>query len=581
MRLRSLGLPLFITAVSFGAVHCGGGIDPATPDPPDGSASSSSSSSGSSGSAEGGGNHDATGATTSSKVDLLLVVDNSASMSEKGKALAASVGTLIKSLAATNDMHIGVIDTSLGTFGGDVCANGGTTNSLAHLHTNGPGGAVAGAAQGFLSYSAGGSIDATVADAQELVLGVGQTGCGLEAQLESAYRFLVQPDPWLKVNTTNGVATLDGLDTDLLAQRKKFLREDSLVAVVMLTDEDDSGVDPLSIGGQGWGFSNTTFPGSTQIRADGKTTTAPRATSVCATDPASAECTSCGFAATCNATDAACQKIKNDPQCKIDDGYYGPQEDSLNTRFVHMKQRFGIDPQFPVERYSDGFTKALVPNRTTEHKTIGQNVVAYDNAPTCTNPLFATALPETASDENCHLATGARGKDLVVFAVIGGVPETLATASPDWTKVVGANPSTYDESGKDVHMQQSITPRAGLPGPSAAVGDNGSDPVSGREWDTLGADLQYACTFALPTALPPSRSGPNDCGFGTNPPLCAADGSQTRGKAYPTIRELRVAQALGERGVIGSICPTDATLGYVSTMQILADRLTPRLALVK
>jgi hypothetical protein len=35
---------------------------------------------------------------------------------------------------------------------------------------------------------------------------------------------------------------------------------------------------------------------------------------------------------------------------------------------------------------------------------------------------------------------------------------------------------------------------------------------------------------------------------------------------------------LGDRGIAGSICPTDATLGYVSTTTTLADRLAPRLS---
>ena len=39
----------------------------------------------------------------------------------------------------------------------------------------------------------------------ELVKGVGQDGCGLEAQLESVYRFLVQPDPWTEIAVTGDV----------------------------------------------------------------------------------------------------------------------------------------------------------------------------------------------------------------------------------------------------------------------------------------------------------------------------------------------------------------------------------------
>jgi len=39
---------------------------------------------------------------------------------------------------------------------------------------------------------------------------------------------------------------------------------------------------------------------------------------------------------------------------------------------------------------------------------------------------------------------------------------------------------------------------------------------------------------------------------------------------------LRVAKALGERGVVGSICPLDGD-GYTSTMNRIADRVLPKL----
>jgi hypothetical protein len=79
------------------------------------------------------------------------------------------------------------------------------------------------------------------------------------------------------------------------------------------------------------------------------------------------------------------------------------------------------------------------------------------------------------------------------------------------------------------------------------------------------------------TACKPADSS---CDFAGdhNPPLCAATPlTQIRGKAYPTIRELRVAQALGPRGVIGSICAADAAVGYVPTLSALGDRLSLQL----
>ena len=87
-------------------------------------------------------------------------------------------------------------------------------------------------------------------------MGVHQFGCGIESQLESWYRFLVQPDPYasLGLDKTGKFAQWVGVDTVLLAQRADFLRPDSLVAVIVLSDENDSEVDVRSFGGTAWNF---------------------------------------------------------------------------------------------------------------------------------------------------------------------------------------------------------------------------------------------------------------------------------------------------------------------------------------
>lgn len=532
-----------------------------------------------------------------SKVDLLLVVDNSSSMSDKSKLLAGSIGTLIRDVARVGDLHVGVITSSLGNFGGDVCPKPTETNRTddrAYLRrTNEQGQTVT--TSGVVSFK-GGDVERTVKDVEAIVRGVGEDGCGLEAQLEATYRFLVQPDPWMAIRLDGyGMADLGSeVDTDLLAQRKAFLRPDSALVVVLITDEDDSSADPLSVGGQGWAFMAKSFPGSNVFRGTAaQGTTAPRGTSICATDAASPDCTSCGFQDLCDATTSMCQKIRDDPNCKRSgvpgqsgrgfNGYYGPMEESLNVRFHRMKERFGIDPQYPIGRYVAGFTSSKVPDRTREHAVTDSNgyriIADYKNVAACTNPIFAAALPEnpTTLDELCNLPRGPRSRELVLFAVLGGLPETLATETPDWTQILGVNPDAYDYSGIDAHMIPSISPRSKLPGPSTTPGDNGTDPVHGREWDTGGDDLQYACTFTL---AEPRQCSPNeascDCGGGTNPPLCGTKaGEQIKAKAYPTTRPLRVVKNLGERGIVGSIC---ASAGYDATMRVLAERLRPRLA---
>ena len=96
------------------------------------------------------------------------------------------------------------------------------------------------------------------ADFEALVTGVQQFGCGYEGQLESWYQFLIQPDPWSSIVVTSqggrGVAQRMGVNTTLLKERADFLRPSSLVAVIAVSDEDDSTVDPNALGGTSWVF---------------------------------------------------------------------------------------------------------------------------------------------------------------------------------------------------------------------------------------------------------------------------------------------------------------------------------------
>jgi hypothetical protein len=445
-------------------------------------------------------------------------------------------------------------------------------------------------ASNFLAYGAGGITDSTqfLNDLQTLIGGVHEYGCGIEAQMESWYRFLVQPDPYVNiVRDQNNKGALDGVDGDLIKQRHDFLRPDSLVAIVVLTDEDDSTPDPRAVGGQGWAFNTKRFPGSVGGGA-------ARGTSACDTvsNALSAACTSCGF-----------QGHEDDPGCRLPGdfdsqtgesqvGYYPAKEDTLNTRWVRMKQRYGVDPQFPISRYVLGLSSALVPNRDGEvyngRTSDDQPGSTYNACANCVNPLFAQDLPTDANAELCHLTPGPRSSDLVVFATITGVPSQLLAPTMDdsvWTGIIGRDPTRYDYTGMDPLMVQSPTPRAGLPSNLRV------------EWDTGLVDLEYACTFDLPApknCADAKYLGACDCtATGTNPPLCAPnpdDGNkltlQVAGKAYPGIRQLTVAHALGERGVVASICPstldtTSPDYGFRPALRALGDRMAKSLVLAE
>jgi hypothetical protein len=511
-----------------------------------------------------------------SKVDLLLVVDNSNGMKDKSQKLSTSIKGLLQSVAKVGDVHVGVITTSLGGQGGDVCdeRRNPKLNERAHLrNTDENGVVVVGAESGVLSYLAGASattgapnLDVFADRVASVVRGVGESGCGFEAQLEAMHRFLVEPKPAMNVRISDSrTAELEGLDTDVLAQRKLFLRPDSALVIVMVSDEDDGSLNPMSLNGQGWAFASSEFPGSMVRRGPGNDTTAPKPTTACASNPASEACTSCGIS--CDPTKPECQQAKQDANCNASpvpgrtgfgyDGYYAPAEDGLNVRFHRMKERFGVDPLFPIQRYIDGLTSATAPG---------------DGG--CRNPIFAASLPDAAAgDDVCTRPRGMRSTELVLFTVIGGLPPALASATPDWTLLLGANPEQYDLTGIDPHMIPSIAPRFGLPSPLSPA----TDPVHGREWDTKGDELQFACRFPLPV---PRTCAAGDLACecepsrGVESPVCRAAGIQEFSKAYPTPRLLRVAKGLGERGIVGSVCATD---DYASTMTLLASRLSSRL----
>jgi len=567
------------------------------------------------------------------KVDLLFGIDNSASMGDKQVLLGEAVPQMITRLFTPNcvddqgvangqtadgttgkcatgkpefppvhDMHIGIVSSSLGGRGSDACVKN-DENTIFPTHNDDKGHLLnrAGAGetplddanpsaflawlppvaanQGKTSPVKGLTDSATLSkDFADMVVGVHEHGCGYEAQLESVYRFLVQPDPYASITGGfNGAdvgkspsAALNGVDGDLLKQRKDFLRPDSLVAIIVITDENDSTVDPLAFGGRAWEFEqeNAVLPG----------------TSVCQTNPNDAKCLSCRLSGTQG--DPACQKGVVDGQ------------DSPNVRFFQMKRRFGTDPQFPTSRYVRGFSQDTVPNRDGEHPKNKDGSPSFDyvGSANCTNPLFAQNLPTDPNnaDALCHATRGPRDSTLIFFAIIGGVPYQLLTdaagnfksslSADDYQKIIGRDPLRYDFTGADPHMLESLGPRGGV----------GADDIHTNEWDTGNKDLQYACTFDFKTPKDcndPKYAAACDCDDATNAtsksPLCDSTkhSIQTKGKAYPTIRELSVARDLKDQGIVASICPKDpinATLpngqsnpnyGYNPAVATIVDRL--------
>jgi hypothetical protein len=412
---------------------------------------------------------------------------------------------------------------------------------------------------------------------KEMVLGVGQIGCGFEAQLESWYRFLADPDPYESISIDGaGSAVLQGIDSVLLQQRADFLRPDSMLTVIMLTDEDDCSIRD---GGQFYYAAQTSNPNQSKFHLP-----APR--SECAVDPNDPCCRSCGQ------IQDGCPE---DPACFNPDGSVktlNDLEDAANVRCWDQKRRFGIDFLYPIDRYTQALTSTTVVNRAGE---------------LVPNPIFSDLNPDDAT-------TNIRDPGLVVLAGIVGVPwqdlardpqdlkagfksaEELASTGA-WDVILG-DPASYVPP-QDPLMIASIDPRSGtnpVTGyPIAAPGTLGN-PINGNEYDIQGRnDLQFACVFQLPEGSERDCSSPDtppcDCDDPqSGSPLCAPnpnDGGsptlQVRAKAYPGLRHLSVLKGIGDQGVTSSICPaqlddpTSGDFAYRPALRALLERMATRL----
>jgi len=641
-RRSNLGVSVVVTgvlALFVGMAACGSSVDtnPLSTGPggdPSGGGVvvSSTGASGSGNTGSGGTSSASTGSGmtpppgVSTKVDLLLMIDNSRSMADKQAILGDAVPDLVQRLinpacvdgsgvpaspqpagpleacpagtkrvsAPVTDLHIGVVSSSLGGHGSDACStmetfscNGGpnfSNNDAGHLlaRVDSCGGATIPTYQqkGFLAWDPAQKLqppgESSVGDLngapgliptfRNMVIGLGQVGCGYESQLESWYRFLVDPTPYQEITLQGGKAVPSGIDVLLLAQRADFLRPSSLLAIVMLTDENDCSIKESA---------QFYYAAQQQNPTDNKKKFhLPRARQECLTNPNDPCCRSCG-----QSVPAGCPV---DNKCTASPTL-SDAEDDVNLRCFDQKRRFGIDFLYPIDRYTTALSSPMVPN------------VAGELVP---NPIFSDIHKDPQD-------TQVRDASLVVLAGIVGVPwQSIARDPADLTKgfrnsdemlmknasgfngweVVLGDPANYVPP-KDKHMIESSAPRAGLPGPSSAPG---ADPIHGHEYTNANNDLQYACVFDLPT--------PRDCTVNTtscdcsNPgndnPLCDANVKtmQVRAKGYPGLRELSLLKSVGPQGVVASVCAaqlsaqTQPDYGYRPAMSAIAAALKPHLA---
>jgi hypothetical protein len=592
--------------------------------------------------------------TSVDKIDLLFMIDNSRSMSDKQAILQLAVPDLVNRLVnpicvdsmgnqfpppdtgascpagqtqefnPVRDINIGVVSSSLGDIGAnDACPSQGNQGynpeaiDLAHLMGSlerSPN--TANTDQGFLAWRAATTnLGMFNRNFQQMVRDVGENGCGWEASLESWYRFLVDPYPYQKLvrvqcpgsssaalNCVQQATDVDNrivIDDVLMAQRAAFLRPDSLVAIIMLTDENDCS---MQVGSQNWVVASIRnrdpmFRGSSR----------------CDTDPNDKCCYSCPLG-----PPSGCQ---DDPICDGDDAAgvapnrLADNQDGRNLRCYQQKRRFGVDFLYPTARYINALSQLNICWNRPDLSLDG-----CDSRSVVQNPLYA----------------GGRLPNLVFFGGIIGVPwQEIASdvdannrpiaagqlryqtaqeldANGTWAKILGSPGIAWRPAGDGrdevasspaiaptvLQMVESEFPRNGIV--------EGNDE-NGRDYDTatglaMGTpdDLEYSCIFPLRQAppLPPLRDCAAidpalacDCPPGDNDrPLCEENPGVSQpgtvqywAKAYPGTRHLEVLKGYGENSIVASICAREVTdqdaadFGYRPAIAAIIDRLKEQL----
>jgi hypothetical protein len=572
------------------------------------------------------------------KIDLLFMVDNSISMADKQNIMGEAVPQLLNRLVdpvcvdanskepvvptvtdsqgcpensepefrKVDDIHIGVVTSSLGSHGGVTCSQASKDwvpdqNDFGRLISRALEGAPPASELpgGFLSWDPVGTAknpggQPGISDAGALgtsftsmVTGAGEIGCGYEASLEAWYRFLIDPEPYESVVVPEGQQQAQpvGVDGVLLDQRAQFLRPDSLVAIIMLTDENDCSI-------LDWGHGHY---------AAGSTAGAlPRSTSICDQDPNDECCMACTLAN----VPGGCDPPNTDVKCQQAEQHIAvsQQDDALNLRCWDQKRRFGLDFLYPTQRYVDGLTMQEVPKRDG---TMARNPLFAESS------VYPTLVPRM--DSSLVFLAGIVGvpwQDIVTDESLGDPKKIEYLTAAEiasrgiWDEILGDPDAHPPVPPIDPFMLESVEQRAGVnprtgiaiqqtqaTAPGMGLGPGGN-LINGHEY-VIGhkADLQYACIFPLDpvkdcTPVGDTQVVPSGCDCGSrgtdvlDRPLC--DGNmQSFAKAYPGTRILKVLEDYGTNSIVASICPknihadtlTDPDYGYNPAVAAIIDRL--------
>ncbi len=469
-------------------------------------------------------------------------------------------------LEGAQDVHVGILTTSLGGHGAPTCLEdvpGRHNNDHAHLLPSERKELEGEAATEFLTLT---SRHPDVVRPQleifrEQVEAIGFDGCEFPAPLEVLYRFLsdVTPPKSIEVGP-DGVGPVKDesgalrVDEGLLGQRARFLRPESSLSIFVITAQDDCSV---MEGGE-------LYPQATQGHR------------------------------------------LLDPEETLDpDG--APHEQRLSLRCLQPDQRFGLDVLSPLDKYISALTRSEIESPWT-----GEWVE---------NPLFWQHIEgrtwrRPPGRVRLSAIVGVPAIDLIDKAFDGDPIELrdgqdLLTTSA-WDLLLGP----MSEGGRswplDPFMIPSVAPRdARLFHPISRdpiVGPDSTspraNPINGHEahHDYLAPKLysdggpandrlQSSCIYPLTTPLPACSFDELGClcadGVERNDPICQppgggpADQSQYFAQATPAPRLLGVTEELGYSGQLAPICPfrldeEALDFGYVPAIfDVLHDFIVP------
>ena len=182
-------------------------------------------------------------------VDVLFIIDDSGSMAEEQEALVSAFSYMASAFASGDidgdgepefasvaDLHIGVVTSDLGSFAEAEDGFSLSPRSCGDSRPWGNDGVLrdgCGLARPWVSYREGQSVDRFSRDFACLAR-VGTEGCGFEMPLEAGLKALTPSTSEIRF-AGGTVGHADGANAG-------FLRPDSLLAIIVLSDEDDRSV---------------------------------------------------------------------------------------------------------------------------------------------------------------------------------------------------------------------------------------------------------------------------------------------------------------------------------------------------